>query len=368
MRFWAKPGQPARPATMSFAPTDLDAIQVAGFDTVIDVRSSAEFAEDHLPGAINLPVLNNEERARIGTIYVQESAFLARKLGAALVARNAARHIEGPLSHHDGGWRPLVYCWRGGQRSGSFASILAQIGWRVEVLKGGYQSYRKLVKATLYDQPFPCPVVLLDGYTGTAKTSILVEAARQGAQVIDLEGLANHRGSLFGAMGKQPAQKGFESALADIVRTLDPARPVLIEAESSKVGERVVPPSLWSAMRAAPRIEVVAPLDARAAYLAEAYADITAAPERLDSVLTSMTQLQGHETIAVWRDLAQEGKFEELASNLMTYHYDPRYARQSTRAASQPVETLHADTLNDESIRRLASQVIAAMGRVTGPV
>ena len=349
---------------MSFAPPDLATLSTAGFDTVIDVRSPSEFAEDHVPGAINLPVLDDEERARVGTIYVQQSAFLARKLGAALVARNAATHIEGPLARHDGGWQPLVYCWRGGQRSNSFASILSQIGWRVEVLQGGYQSYRRLVKDALYDRPFPCRVVLLDGFTGTAKTDLLHVAARRGAQVIDLEGLANHRGSLFGAMGAQPTQKGFESALAERVRTLDPNRPVLVEAESSKVGERVVPPSLWKAMQAAPRVTVEAPVAARAGYLARAYADIVADPERLDATLVSLTRLQGRERVEQWRLMAREGQVEALAGELMTHHYDPRYAKQAGRHETPDAGTLRAERLDAAEIESLGAELAARLSRI----
>ncbi|WP_375261512.1 tRNA 2-selenouridine(34) synthase MnmH [Palleronia sp.] len=349
---------------MSFAPPDLSAIPAAGFDTVIDVRSPSEFAEDHVPGAINLPVLDDEERARVGTIYVQDSAFLARKLGAALVARNAARHIEGPLSHHDGGWRPLVYCWRGGQRSNSFASILAQIGWRVDVLEGGYQCYRRLVKDALYDRPFPCRVVLLDGFTGTAKTDLLQVAQRRGAQVIDLEGLANHRGSLFGAMGAQPAQKGFESALAELVRGLDPGRPVLVEAESSKVGERVVPPGLWKAMQAAPRITIEAPRTVRTGYLARAYADIVADPQRLDAILASLTRLQGHERVEQWRQMARAGQIEPLAADLMEHHYDPRYAKQADRQATPDAGRLRAERLDAAEIEALGAELATLMSRM----
>lgn len=349
---------------MSFAPTDLSAIPAAGFDTVIDVRSPSEFAEDHVPGAINLPVLDDDERAKIGTIYVQESAFLARKLGAALVARNAARHIEGPLAQHDGSWRPLVYCWRGGQRSNSFASILSQIGWRVEVLQGGYQSYRRLVKDALYDRPFPCRVVLLDGFTGTAKTDLLQVAARHGAQVLDLEGLANHRGSLFGAMGEQPAQKGFESALAEVVGGLDPARPVLIEAESSKVGERVVPPMLWKAMQSAPRLTVEAPRDVRAGYLARAYADIVSDPGRLDRILASLTRLQGHERVEQWRRMAREQRIEALADELMEHHYDPRYAKQFGRHETPDAGTLRAERLDAAEVEALGAELAARLSKM----
>ena len=229
----------------------LSAIHAAPFDTLIDVRSPAEYAEDHIPGAISLPVLSDAERARVGTIYTQQSAFRARKIGAALVARNAAKHIEGPLADHDGGWRPLVYCWRGGQRSGSFASILAQIGWRAETVAGGYRTYRRLVVRAMHEAPLPHRLVLLDGNTGTAKTELLGLLAARGVQVVDLEGLAAHRGSLFGAVARaQPSQKAFEGALAAAFDSLDTARPVVVEAESSKVGEVLVPPSVWAAKRA----------------------------------------------------------------------------------------------------------------------
>ena len=188
----------------------LDAFFAHGFDTVIDVRSPSEFAEDHVPGAISLPVLDDEERARVGTIYKQQSPFLARKLGAALVFRNAAAHVEGPLSHHEGGWRPLVYCWRGGQRSGSFAWMLKEIGWRSETVQGGYRTYRRLVNDYLYDTALRHRLVLIDGNTGTAKTDLLHVLAERGWQVLDLEGAAHHRGSLLGGMGEQPSQKAFE--------------------------------------------------------------------------------------------------------------------------------------------------------------
>ncbi|MBJ3763448.1 tRNA 2-selenouridine(34) synthase MnmH [Maribius pontilimi] len=345
---------------MEFAPDSLQALRDAPVDTVIDVRSPAEFAEDHVPGAINLPVLSDAERARVGTIYVQQSPFLARKIGAALVARNAAAHIDGPLAGHDGGWRPLVYCWRGGQRSNSFAGILGQIGWRVSVLTGGYRSYRGLVKAQLYDRPLPARVVLLDGYTGTAKTELLHLVAKRGGQVIDLEGLANHRGSLFGAMGEQPSQKGFESRLAAQVMALDPDRPVLVEAESSKVGQRIVPPSLWAAMGDAPRIRIEAPLAARAAYLQGTYAEIGADPARLDQTLEALIPLQGHARVAVWRALAEARDGVALASELMTHHYDPRYARQAGAADV----TLRTPVLDADGLAALADRIMDELAKL----
>ena len=212
----------------------------------------------------------------VGTIYTQESPFKARKIGAALVARNAANHIENALIDKDGSWRPLVYCWRGGQRSESFASVLSQIGWRAGTLEGGYRSYRRLVVKMLRNSPLPYRLILLDGNTGTAKTELLGKLAARGVQTLDLEREASHRGSLFGAVGgPQPSQKSFESALAKALVGLKADRLVITEAESSKVGDLQLPASLWRAMRAAPRIRLTAPLDARARYLTRAYCDLT---------------------------------------------------------------------------------------------
>lgn len=335
-----------------------------GFDEIIDVRAPAEWAEDHVPGAISLPVLDDDERARVGTIYKQVAPFAARKIGAALVAKNAAKHLEGPLADKPGGWRPLVYCWRGGQRSGSFASILAQIGWRVEIIEGGYKSWRHLVVDALYDDAFPCPVVVLDGNTGSAKTDVLNRLPARGLQVIDLEGLANHRGSLFGHMGDQPSQKAFEGRLAVALARLDPSRPVVIEAESSKVGEVRLPPKLWRAMVAAPRVAIAASRAARAGYLVTAYADMVADPVRLDGVLASLRAAHPAEVIADWRAMAAAGRFVDLADGLMERHYDPRYGKHRARMdggfAEVPVEGLtDLDAVADrvaEAVRQVSER------------
>lgn len=347
---------------MALELTTLADVLALRFDDIIDVRAPAEFADDHLPGAISLPVLDDAERARVGTIYKQVSPFDARKIGAALVAKNAAAHLMGPLANRPGGWQPLVYCWRGGQRSGSFATILSQIGWRVEVLKGGYKSWRSLVVSALYDQPFPCPVVVLDGNTGTAKTEILAHLPALGVQVIDLEHLARHRGSLFGAVGPQPSQRGFEGQLALAIARLDPTRPVVIEAESSKIGNLRLPSRIWQAMSAAPRITISAPLQARARYLAQAYADMTADADRLNDILTRLRQSHSGELIASWHSLAQSGQFTTLAAGLMQHHYDPRYAKHRARA-DVAATTIEADTLVPVTLPDLARRVAAAVLR-----
>ncbi|KMW56474.1 Selenophosphate-dependent tRNA 2-selenouridine synthase [Candidatus Rhodobacter oscarellae] len=346
---------------MPIAFDSLADIYAASFDDLIDVRSPAEFAEDHVPGAINLPALSNEERAKVGTIYTQVSPFKARKIGAALVARNAADHIEGPLAAHDGAWQPLVYCWRGGQRSGSFASILQQIGWRAETLKGGYQSYRRLVVAMLHDSALPHRLVVLDGNTGTAKTELLHRACAQGAQILDLEGLANHRGSLFGAMpGGQPAQKGFESRIAEKLTALDPARPTLVEAESSKVGELIVPPALWKAMCAAPRITVAAPLQARARYLTQAYCDMLEDPARLAATLEQLIRFQGREQVAAWTALAQQGAYETLAAELMERHYDRRYGKSRADKPQERLAEIALGAMDSADLDRAAAAICNA--------
>jgi len=331
------------------------------FDEVIDVRTPAEFAEDRIPGAINLPVLSNEERARVGTIYTQQSPFLARKLGAALVARNAARHLETTLADTPGGYRPLVYCWRGGQRSGSFTLILRQVGWQADTIEGGYRSFRRLVQADLYEKPWPCPVVVLDGNTGTAKTELLPLLAAEGLQVIDLEGLANHRGSLFGAMtAGQPAQKGFETALAMAAAGLDPSRPLVVEGESSRIGQINIPAGLWAAMKTAPRLVVQAPLAARAAYLTRAYGDMIEDRARLDATLRLLAPLHPRERIEGWLALVAQGAFEQLAASLMATHYDPRYEKQRGRFDDLPSHTVALETLDPAALAAAAPELARA--------
>ncbi len=329
-----------------------------GFDTLIDVRSPSEFAEDHIPGAINLPALSDGERARVGTIYVQESPFKARKLGAALVARNAARHLEGPLAEKPGGWRPLVYCWRGGQRSGSLASILSQIGWRTETVQGGYQSYRRLVVSALYDTVWPGRVVLLDGNTGTGKTELLARLRECGVQALDLEGLACHRGSVLGTMTEdQPSQKEFESGIAKRMSQLDPERPLLVEAESSKIGDRIIPPSLWEAMRAAPRIQVSAPLEARVRFLVTAYGDAISDVEGFSERLRSLVPYHGRAQVEVWVSYLRSGEMDSLARELIAVHYDPRYAKSRGRSEAATVASVATEDLSSRGLDATADRI-----------
>jgi tRNA 2-selenouridine synthase len=336
---------------------------LAGFDLIIDVRSPAEFAEDHVPGAVNLPVLTNEERAEVGTIYVRDSRFRARKIGAAYIARNVARHLETALSDREGGFKPLIYCWRGGQRSGAMAVILSQVGWRTGVLAGGYRTYRRRVSAALYDGDLPHRLVLLDGATGSGKTEVLALAQARGVQSLDLEDLAAHRGSLFGAIpGRpQPSQKMFESRLLAALEALDPARPVLVEAESSKIGERMVPPALWRLMETAPRIELAAPAEARARHTVETYAEITRDRAALDDILARVPDRPGRKRLAEWRALAEAGDFQALALALMELHYDPAYRRSSRKDARPSLARLEMAGVDPGALAAAADQVTRLM-------
>lgn len=342
-----------------------DPTAITKFDAVIDVRSPAEFAEDHIPGAINLPVLNNEERALVGTTYVQESRFKARRIGAALVAKNIAFHLETVRADEPASFEPLVYCWRGGQRSNAMATVFSQIGWRTHVLKGGYRTYRRRVQAKLYGDPLSLKIILLDGETGCGKTAILKELSQRGVQTLDLEALAQHRGSLFGAFAgqRQPSQKMFESRLLAEIEKVVPSKPVLIEAESSKVGSRTLPPALWQAMLDAPRIELWAPRHERARYLVSAYDDIVLDREKLDQVLKTLPLYPGKKRLAAWSELADAGDFAGVAEAVVEQHYDPAYVR-SRRIKERPrLAKIELVSLSEADRSKAADAIIRLMER-----
>lgn len=349
--------------------SDLSLTARQAYDAIIDVRSPGEFAEDHLPGAINLPVLDDQQRAEIGTIYVQQSKFLARRTGAAYVARNIALHLQNALADRESSFRPLVYCWRGGQRSTAMATIMDQVGWPVTQLEGGYQTWRRQVAAALYDPPGPADagfdIILLDGYTGSGKTEVLGRLGRHGVQTIDLEALAEHRGSVFGATDvAQPSQKLFESRLAETIAPLDRRRPIVVEAESSRIGKLTLPPVLWAAMKDARRIELAAPLEARAAHVLQHYDAIGSDAEALDTALRRLPRHHSREAVAGWRTLAHEGRLMELVAELMTHHYDPAYSRSSAQRPTllrAPMGGLSESDLDQAAIK-IADAVLAASG------
>ena len=302
---------------------------LAAFDEIIDVRTPAEFAEDHAPGAINCPVLDDAQRVEVGTLYKQVSPFAAKKIGAAYVAENVARHLRERFLDRPKSWRPLVMCWRGGERSGAMTHILRRVGWDAQQLDGGYKAYRRLVVDTLVEQPRDFAFQVVCGATGSGKSRLLQALAARGAQVLDLEALACHKGSVLGVLpdADQPSQKAFETRLLAALAGLDPARPVFVEAESRKIGRLHLPDTLLEGLRAGACIEVEAEFSARVEFLLRDYDYFLAAPDWLNQRLDALRPLQGHETVKRWQDLARSGAWRQLVSELLGQHYDPLYRR-----------------------------------------
>lgn len=337
--------------------------QLGEFDTVIDARSPAEYAEDHLPYAISLPVLSDEERIRVGTMYKQVSPFEAKKIGAALVAKNIARHIEECLLDKPKSWRPLVYCWRGGQRSGAFSLILREIGWDACRLQGGYKAWRRHVIDQLAAMPAQFCFRVISGATGSGKSRLLEALQEEGAQILHLEKLAVHKGSVLGNMPgqPQPTQKGFESRLFAALSALDAGRPVFVEAESRKIGQLHLPDNLNTAIRQAPCLRIHATLDARVEFLLRDYDYATTDPAWLNARLAQLSELQSRETLARWRDMINAGDYPPLVRELLELHYDPLYQRSQNRnyAGFEHADSLETDDLSPDNLRRLARQVCA---------
>ena len=324
------------------------------FDEIIDARSPAEFAEDRVPGAVNLPVLDDAERARVGTLYKQVSPFEAKKVGAALVSRNIAHHLETFFADKPKSWRPLVYCWRGGSRSGAMTHILQKVGFGAAQLDGGYKAYRRHVVAELERLSGLFSMRVVAGPTGSGKSRLLGALAEAGAQVLDLELLAAHRGSLLGALPDrpQPSQKGFESALWQTLSGFRPERPVFVESESIRIGSLSVPATLIQAMRASPCVRVEVPIEERVQALLDDYRHFFAAPEMLTRQLVHLTALRGGDTVGRWLELIARDDWAGLAHALLVEHYDPAYLkslsnnyRPSDDDQTLPLPDLHPDTL-----------------------
>jgi len=334
----------------------------AAFRDRIDVRSPAEFAEDHLPGAINLPVLDDEERARIGTTYVQVSAFEARKAGAAIVARNIARIVATHVQDKPHEWAPLVYCWRGGQRSRALVHVLNEIGFRAVQLDGGYRAYRRHVVALLAQWPRQFRYRVVCGFTGSGKSRLIEAIAAEGGQVLDLERLARHRGSLLGDIpgAPQPTQKAFESALFDSFGRFDASRPVFVESESRRIGRLQVPDALLESMREAPCIRLEASNSQRVAMLASDYAHLAIDPAAFTAQIAPLANLHGNAVVARWQALMESGAARELVSELLELHYDPSYERAIARNFPhfRNATVLRVDDARDEVFRGLARQLL----------
>ena len=333
------------------------------FDAVIDARSEGEFAEDHLPGAINWPSLDDAQRHEVGTLYKQVSPFEARKRGAALVAANIARHIEREVMDKPKGWKPLVYCWRGGQRSGSLSLVLGQIGFPVHIIEGGYKAFRAALLADLPALAQRLSWRVVCGPTGSGKTRLLQALEAAGAQVLDLEGLASHRSSVLGLIPgqPQPTQKRFDTLVWEKLRGFDPARPVFVESESRKVGNVAVPEALITAMRAGECLRLELSDEERVRLLLEDYAFFREDPGFFCQRLDALVQLRGREQVEQWQQRVRAGDVESVVRELLVKHYDPGYASSTQRNFRQfgEAQVVVARDRTPEAMREIARELVS---------
>jgi tRNA 2-selenouridine synthase len=339
-------------------------VQPNDFNRIIDVRSPAEFEEDHIPGAINCPVLSNEERVIVGTLYKQVSAFEAKKVGGALVARNIAQHMDEQFRQHGKDWKPLVYCWRGGSRSGAMTHILRQVGWQASQLEGGYKTWRRHVLETLQTLPAQFQYKVICGETGSAKTRILEALAQQGAQVLDLEKLALHKGSVLGVLmdQDQPSQKYFETLVCHALGQFDATKPVYIEAESKKIGRLRLPELLFETMKVKGElIRIEASVQARVEFLLRDYDYFLTHSERLKSQLSFLFRLHGKQVIDGWHSLIEQGEWAMLVEQLLVQHYDPAYRKsmEATYAQLGRASSVVVSELGPDQMSAIARQILA---------
>jgi tRNA 2-selenouridine synthase len=346
---------------------------IAAFPERIDARSPSEFALDHLPGSINLPVLDDTERARIGTLYTS-SAFEARRLGAALVARNIAAMLDGALADKPRNWEPLVYCWRGGQRSRALAHILNEVGWRAMQLDGGYRAYRRYVVGQLETLPSRFQFVVLCGLTGSGKSRLLAALSTAGAQTLDLEGMARHRGSVLGEFPnvEQPSQKAFETQIAAALSAMDPARIVFVESESKRIGKVQLPETLLERIRRARSVTLMVGLAQRVRLIREEYGSYLDDPLPLAQRLQPLTPVLGKVVLKRWEEFVKAKTWDALIGELLELHYDPLYTRSLQRhffaRGRSGSETIDVADTSAAAFAALAAEVVArteAQSRLT---
>ncbi len=288
---------------------------------LIDVRSPAEYTYAHVPSALSLPLFNDEERAKVGTIYKQVSPESALLKGLDFVGPKMSGFIKKAIK-----WSPdrrvIVQCWRGGKRSGSMAWLLKFAGFDVLTVAGGYKAYRNFILQQFENQQIK--PIILGGKTGSGKTFILKELAKQGEQIIDLEALANHKGSAFGWIGEnpQPSSEQFDNDLYEVFRKIDPTRRVWIENESRSIGSVFIQQGFWNQMRSAPLIHIEVPFDTRVKHLVEGYcqtsqADLVASFEKIPKKL-------GYDQAKKAVEFVQNGDYEAAAAIGLKY-YDKAY-------------------------------------------
>ncbi|MFM7331046.1 MAG: tRNA 2-selenouridine(34) synthase MnmH [Brachymonas sp.] len=310
---------------------------LGAFSAIIDARSESEYALDRLPGALNWPTLNDAQRHEIGTLYVQTSAFEAKKRGAAVAAKNIAAHIEREVLTLPKNWKPLVYCWRGGKRSGSLALILSEIGFEVTLIEGGYKSFRAAVVQDIARLATEFNYRIICGPTGSGKTRLLQVLGQHGAQILDLEALAEHRSSVLGLIPgqPQPSQKQFDMRVWHALRQLNPSRTVWAESESKKVGNVSIPTELMDALRASPCARVELPVQERVKLLLQDYAFFAQDPDFFCQRLDVLRDLRGHALVNAWQEKIRAGAVAQVVQELLELHYDPGYLSSTQRNFKQ---------------------------------
>lgn len=337
--------------------------QLDQFDAVIDARSEGEYALDHLPGAQNWPTLHDDERITIGTLYKQVSPFEARKLGGVTAARNIASNIEAHALDKPKHWAPLAYCWRGGQRSGSLSLVLDQIGFKVTLVEGGYKAFRAAMLEDIPLQAQRLQFEVVCGTTGCGKTRLLHALAAEGAQVLDLEGLANHRSSLLGAVPglPQPTQKRFDTLVWDTLRKFDATRPVYVESESKKIGNLTLPTALVERMHASPCIQLSLPTEERIELLLEDYSHLVQDTVYFCQRLDVMAEFRGKVVVQGWKDRVAAGDFRPVVQDLLTQHYDPSYLKSMQNNFRQygSARSIEAAERSPQAMQAVAKALLA---------
>jgi tRNA 2-selenouridine synthase len=301
---------------------------------IIDVRSPCEFVAERIPQAVNIPLLTDQERAEVGTVYAQAGEIVARRLGLKFIAPKIPEIVDRIVELKNHNSSLVVHCWRGGLRSEAVASFLSIVGidcWR---LSGGYKAWRNMVLKEFESDPYPCNSVVLQGRTGAGKTDLLNLLEKSGAQILDLEKLAQHRGSLFGELGLsgQPTQKNFEGMLWERMQMVCDA-PLFIEAEGRKIGNLTLPDFIMRRINSGRRILVTSSTDLRvkrivSAYLPESNPELVA---RAKSILPLLTSRLSKQIVSEIHRLAGQGDFSELVEKLLVQYYDPLYDAKISR-------------------------------------
>lgn len=331
------------------------------FNEIIDVRTPDEFALDHIPGSVNLPVLNNDERVLVGTLY-KSNSFEARKVGAAITTRNISEHLENHFNSKSSDYQPLIYCWRGGQRSYSMGLVLAQIGFKTSVLEGGYKQYRKQVQEELSALPGQFQYIVIAGLTGSGKTQILDTLRKHGEQVLDLEALAKHKGSLLGLWHgeKQPSQKMWESILLKDLRQFSSNKPIWVESESQRIGFVSVPQTMFDLFRLAPRYSITLPMQERVKHILRCYPNWVEDKGKLKETISPLVKVRGHKIVDQWMEQIDKGEWEDFVRCILEEHYDPSYivSQRKNNLSSIVTQNIDIPDLNKETLDTLASELI----------